>query len=262
MKVALIISTYNRLDALEIVIHSVISQTHQPNEIIIADDGSTNETREIINTFKTKYNLNIIHSWQKDKGFRLSKSRNKAIAKVSSDLIILIDGDVILDKDFVKDHVNFSKKGFFSSGSRVLLNKNATDDAINNKKLCFNIFSRGISNRKNMIRNSIASFISSIPNKSIKGIRGCNISFFYEDYLKVNGFNNDFEGWGREDTEFVIRLFNIGIKRRNLRFGGIQYHLWHGNESDDRLMCNDKILMRTIQEKLSWCQNGVDKFLK
>ena len=112
MRVSLIITTYNRPDALLLVLRSIELQTSTPNEVIIADDGSGDDTKETIRAFQKTSDLNIIHSWQKDSGFRAAKSRNKAIAKSSNDYIILIDGDMILHPKFIQDHVNNAESGY------------------------------------------------------------------------------------------------------------------------------------------------------
>ena len=104
MRVSLIITTYNRPDALMLVLQSIANQTKLPEEVIIADDGSDDKTKKLITNYQESSSLNIIHSWQEDKGFRLAKSRNKAIAISNFEYIILIDGDVILHPKFIQDH--------------------------------------------------------------------------------------------------------------------------------------------------------------
>ena len=130
--VSLIISTYNWVDALELCLDSVVKQTRLPDEVIIADDGSTKETKQLLDKYFSK--LNIIHVWHEDNGFRLSEIRNKAIAKSSSEFIIQIDGDIILNKYFIIDHINKSKPNFFTVGSRVLLNDKLSKKIIKHNK--------------------------------------------------------------------------------------------------------------------------------
>ena len=113
MRLSLIITTYNRPESLELVLISVMNQTIVPEEVLIADDGSTSETKELISRFQQDSKLNIIYSWQEDKGFRAAKSRNKAIAKSNTDYIVLIDGDMILHPRFIENHVNDAKSGYF-----------------------------------------------------------------------------------------------------------------------------------------------------
>ena len=130
MKLTLIITTYNWPEALLLVIKSVRLQSILPDEIIIADDGSTKETREVVNSFKNDVLMNIIFSWQEDKGFRAARSRNNAIIRSTGDYIILIDGDTILHTNFIKEHIDHAESGFFVQGSRVLLSEKETKKAL------------------------------------------------------------------------------------------------------------------------------------
>jgi glycosyltransferase involved in cell wall biosynthesis len=257
MKISLIITTYNWPESLLLVLESVRCQVTTPSEIIVADDGSDFKTKEVINNFNNDYGLNIIHSWQEDKGFRAAKARNKAILHASGDYIILIDGDTILHPNFVKDHCDFAEPGYFVQGSRVLISYKETHKVIVKKNINFSLFSQNISNRKNSIHSEFLSYLFSSKINSIHGIKSCNMAFFREDCMKINGFNNDFEGWGREDSEFVIRLMNNGINRKNIRFKAIQYHLWHQESPRESLTKNDDILNESILNKTKWCQNGL-----
>jgi len=260
MKVSLIITTYNRPEALNEVLKSIIKQSKIPYEVIIADDGSINTTKDLIIGYKKKSKLNLIHSWQEDKGFRAARSRNKAIAKARGEYIILIDGDMILERSFISDHINNSRKGFFIQGTRTLLSQNLTQEILNGGKANLNFFQRNLINRKNSIRSSFLSKIFSKSKNSLEGVKTCNMSFFLNDFYAVNGFNNDIQGWGREDSEFCARLMNTGIRRKNLRFSAIQFHLWHGLENRKSLEKNDLILKDTIDQKLIWCKSGVNEF--
>ena len=148
MRVSLVITTYNRPDALKLVLQSINSQSVSPNEIIIADDGSKNSTKKCIDEFKKKSSILLVHSWQEDKGFRVAKSRNKAIAKSKFDYIILIDGDVVLHDKFIEDHLKHAEMGFFVQGSRVLLNQKATKKVFSNN--CnFSFYNKPLSVGKN-----------------------------------------------------------------------------------------------------------------
>ena len=87
------------------------------------------------------------------------------------------------------------------------------------------------------------------------------MAFFKQDCLNINGFNNDFEGWGREDSEFIVRLLNSGINRKNIRFNAIQFHLWHKENIRDCLEKNNEILQDAIDNESKWCYSGIDSFL-
>ena len=262
MKLTLIITTYNWPESLLLVFESIKCQTILPYEVIIADDGSTKDTKNLINSLKKDLNLNIIHSWQEDIGFRASRSRNKAIFKSSGDYIVLIDGDMILHNNFLQDHINNSEPGYFIQGSRVLLSKKKSRKILIDKKINISFFTGGLKNRKNSIHSNFLSKIFLTKENNLKGIRSCNMSFYRRDCFNINGFNNDFEGWGREDSEFVVRLKNSGIKRKNIRFNAIQFHLWHNESSRASLSENDSMLNDAINNQLCWCKNGLSSIGK
>ena len=261
MRVSLIITTYNWPESLFLVLLSIKNQTKVPEEVIIADDGSTAETKEIIDKFQKDSRLNIIHSWQKDNGFRVARARNKAIAKSSGDYIILIDGDIILHPKFIQDHFNNAKIGYFIQGSRVLLSQDISEKIIISKKINFSFYSKGLNSRKNAIQSSFLSKIFSKTNNSLRGTKCCNISFFKQDCVNVNGFNSEFEGWGREDSEFVVRLLNDGINRKKLLFNAIQFHLWHREIDRTSLDYNDQLFQKSIEHKLTSCKKGINEFI-
>jgi len=261
MHVSLIITTYNRPDALLLVLYSIELQTLVPHEVIIADDGSGDDTKDTILAFQKTSDLNIMHSWQKDNGFRVAKSRNKAIAKSSSDYIILIDGDMILHPEFIQDHFNNAEPSYFIQGSRLLLTENATKDALEKMSVHFSFFSRGIQNRKNTIHSNFLSKLFSKKKNYLRGIKTCNMSFFKKDCININGFNNDFEGWGREDSEFIVRLLNSGINRKNLRFNAVQFHLWHNENERNFLELNNELLDKAVDNNLTYCENGISRYI-
>ena len=258
MKLTLIITTYNWPESLLLVIESIKRQTILPDEVIIADDGSAKETKDLINNFKKDTDLNIIHLWQEDMGFRAARSRNNAIFKSSGDYIVLIDGDTILHCDFIKDHIMNAEPGNFVQGTRSLISKKQTNKALIEKKINFSFFSFGLKNRKNSIHSNLLSSIFSNDKNHLSGVKSCNMAFYKKDCMQINGFNNQFEGWGREDSEFVVRLINSGVKRKNVRFNAIQFHLWHNENPRISLIKNDEILNDAIHNKKNWCKNGIN----
>lgn len=254
--VGLIISTYNWPEALELVLQSVSKQAIMPDQIIITDDGSGESTRSLIDHMKL-YLPNITHCWQEDDGFRKTIILNQAIKICETELIIQIDGDMILHPDFVKDHLRIAEKGYYTQGSRVLTNQPFSERLLNNNKLHPTILKKGISNKVNGLHVPLLQNILSYYKKGLKGTRGCNMAFWKSDIVKVNGYNQDIIGWGKEDTELIVRLYNNGVKRKNLKFGGIQYHIYHPENSRDHLESNIKILENAIEQKIAWCQNGI-----
>jgi len=262
MKLTLIITTYNWPESLLLVIDSIKLQTILPDEIIIADDGSDKETKDLIININNESNLNIIHSWQEDFGFRAAKSRNRALLKSSGDYIVLIDGDMLLHRQFIQDHIIAAEPGFFIQGTRVLLSKMHTQKALAKKEVSFSFFSSELKNRKNSIHSKLLSSIFSSKKNHLRGIKSCNMAFYKKDCININGFNNEFEGWGREDSEFVVRLMNSGVKRKNVRFNAIQFHLWHNENSRISLERNNLMLENAINNCIQWIENGINSIKK
>ncbi len=261
MNISLIITTYNWKEALELSLNSSLNQIKKPMEIIVADDGSDPSTAEVISRVAASSSVPVIHSWQQDKGFRLSTSRNKAIARARGEYIILIDGDIILEKHFICDHARFARSGFFIQGTRVLLNKKLSREILLQKKMTGSFCSRGVENRKNCLRSNILADLFSFQSKGRSGVRTCNFAFWRKDALAVNGFNEEFVGWGREDSEFTARLLNKGLVRRNVKFNALAYHLFHVISDRSHLEKNDGLLQEAVQEKRSWCKKGVSQYL-
>lgn len=262
MNTTLLVTTYNWPEALNCTLQSIANQSVMPNEIIIADDGSTKETFDLIEKWQKKIKTPIIHSWQEDQGFRAAASRNKAIAKSSGEYIIMIDGDLLLHPEFIKDHIKHSKHNQFTIGTRVLLTEEYSKELLLNDLPSFKVSGKDIiSNSKNRINNSFLSNLISYKTLSHKQVRSCNMACFKSDLLKVNGFNEDFIGWGREDTELVVRLLNANIKRKNIKFNANVLHIYHKENSKKMLPANDVLLADVISSKLNRCLNGVDKYM-
>lgn len=261
IKTSLLISTYNWAKALDLVLLSVQRQTVLPNEILIADDGSTEETKILIESFQNKFSIPVKHFWHKDDGFRKSIILNKAIASSTADYIIQVDGDCILHKDFVKDHLILAEKEVYLYGSRVNIQKDYLNTLFSSKKTHFGLFSKGIKKRTRTLHIPILSKMFKKTNELPHKFRGCNTSFWKKDIIAVNGYNEDFKGWGREDSELIMRMINNGILGKRIRYRGIVYHIFHNENSRERLTINDDIQQKTINEELTWCKNGIDKYL-
>ena len=149
VKVSLIITTYNWKEALEVALISAFSQTVLPDEIIVADDGSRSGTRKLVELMAKDSPRPVCHSWQEDKGFRLARSRNRAIARAKGEYIILVDGDVVLERHFIEDHLTFCRPGFFIQGTRVLLSSELSGKVLKKKNMDLSLCYRGVENRKN-----------------------------------------------------------------------------------------------------------------
>ncbi|HPI79411.1 MAG TPA: galactosyltransferase-related protein, partial [Cyclobacteriaceae bacterium] len=143
----------------------------------------------------------------------------------------------------------------------VLLSDETTRRVIKDKRLSVAFFEPGIRNRFNSFFSPLLSKIVSRTTNRLEGTRTCNMAFWKSDFIKINGFNEDIVGWGREDTEMAVRLMNTGVKRYNLKLVGFGYHLFHPENSREMLSVNDGILSKTISERLMRCVNGVNKYM-
>ena len=256
-QVSLIITTYNWKEALQLSLQSALAQMTQPLEIIVADDGSRQDTAVMVREMATRSAIPIIHSWQQDRGFRLARSRNRAIAQARGEYIVLIDGDILLEEHFIADHLRFARPGFFVQGGRALLKARLSQQVLTQKKLPPKFCGMWVENRKNCLRSSLLAHLFSFKSSRLRGIKTCNFAFWKSDAMAINGFNESFEGWGREDSEFTARLMHRGVKRLNLRFHALAYHLHHPPRGRERLRMNDQILHQTMAERKCWCDKGL-----
>ncbi|MBR1375311.1 MAG: glycosyltransferase family 2 protein [Cardiobacteriaceae bacterium] len=256
---ALIITTFRRPDALEKVLQSVLNQSVLPTEIIVAEDDLSDETVKIIEKFRAQTSTPILHIRQEHNGFRLALIRNKAILAASAQYLIFIDGDCVLERNFVADHQKYAKQNCFLQGSRALLNKEKTEKFLKSEEIKISFFDAGFDgNRKNALRLPfISNFLIRRLDQKLKGIRACNFSLFRTDCLLANGFDSSFIGWGREDSEFIARLYNNGIYRRKIKFSALMYHLWHEPNSRQNLKENEEKLSKTIASQLKTTANGI-----
>lgn len=262
MKTSILVATYNWPDAFRLCLKSILSQRVLPDEIVIADDGSTAETSDVIRDITISSPVPVIHVWQEDDGFRLAQIRNKAIARCSGDYIIQIDGDLILHRDFVGDHIRFARRASFVSGSRVNLDQQLSSRLLGERSTTVSVFSKGT---KNFLNGLHLPFLSAVYENHKKDdvfrLRGCNMAFWKEDLIAVNGYNEAMTGWGREDSELAVRLCNTGIEKRLIKFSAIVFHLYHHERSRESLNVNDSILQESICEKKSRCNQGLDAYL-
>jgi glycosyltransferase involved in cell wall biosynthesis len=233
---SLIIATYNWETALDLVLASVHAQSTPPGEVIVADDGSGPATQEVVERWIRRLTVPLRHVWQEDRGFRLAASRNRALAVTRGEYVLMIDGDMLLHEKFVQSHLAFARRGTY-----------------------VHFLAPGIGNRINAIHLPALARLHRGARGPIDRTRGANMAFWIADIRRVNGFNEDIEGWGYEDIEFAARLQNAGVVRRNLKFGGVAYHLHHRLKPEDPHANRDHF-ERVMREGVTWCPNGLDKY--
>lgn len=260
-KCSLVTPTYNWPEALELLLISIVNQTVLPNEVIIADDGSGDDTRKLIELYKSKFPVPLIHVWHEDVKNRKPRIMNKAIAKAQYEYIIEIDGDIIMNKHFVEDHLNNSQKGFYLFGSRVNIQQSLLPDLFSKKIVHFNFFSKEIKKRGRTLRIPLLMKFAKIAHQRSSKLRGCNMSFWRENFININGFNESLVGWGIDDSEMIERLHNSGIKGKRLKFAGIAYHIYHKEQSKSHIEINNIIEREAIEKKLTFIEKGINQYL-
>lgn len=263
MRTALVVSTYERPDALAAVLDSVSRQRAAPDEIVIADDGSGPDTRELIASFARRSSVPVRLVSQPHEGFRLTRLRNLAIAASTADYLVFIDGDMLLHEGFVADHRRHARRGCYTQGLRARANPALTARLIAEPRLPLRPWTAGLGalRRAYLLRSRpLASATRRLANHVI-AIKGCNQAFWRADLVRVNGFNEAIEGWGPEDKELCARLAHAGIERQTLMFGGVAIHLHHPPASRATLAANAAVLQDTLRERRAWCERGLDAHL-
>lgn len=261
MRITVAIITYNWPAALERVLESLARQTRLPDEVIVTDDGSTDETRRVIERVASTYPVRLVHLWQPDDGARMSRARNRAIAAATGDYVIILDGDMVAEPHFIADHEAFATRGCYVQGSRVLSDETLTRRMLADGSVRATFFTPGIERRRHTLRMPALARWYAKPSQKTRGIKSCNMGFWREDLLALNGFNEGMTGWGREDTELVTRAFHAGLQRRDLRFSALATHLYHRTRKNLVDNPNDRILDETRKRGLVRCELGVDQHL-
>ena len=269
MKVSVIISTYNNPAWLEKVLWGYESQTHKDFELIIADDGSGEPTRGLIEKFKTESCLELIHVWHPDDGFQKSAILNKAIQASTTDYLVFSDGDCIPRSDFLQVHVKNAEKGFFLSGGYFMLPMDTSqaitrEDIINGN--AFNVgwlVDHGLKKTYKTLKLTSSGWQERLLNyftPTKPTWNGHGSSGWRSDIVAVNGFNEDMK-YGGQDRELGERLVNFGIKGKQIRYSAIVVHLDHkrGYNTAESIARNKKIRNETRSKRKVWTAFGIVK---
>ena len=258
--ISLIAVTYNWPEALAAVLESVLRQRVLPAEVLIADDGSRDNTRQVVERYAAKLSVPLHHIWQEDRGFRAAAARNKALARVSGDRVVFIDGDVILHAEFVASHQAFARPGEYIQGSRAPLDDRRTAALLVDPTQVPHWSQPGVRRLQNAIHAPWLSGLIPSPRDGRSGTRSCNLGVWRTDALHVNGFDEMYEGWGREDTDFCTRLLNAGVRRRDLKFAAVQFHLKHPDLPREAEPRHEARLADVIRERRVSAERGVDQY--
>ena len=259
--ISLLIATYNWPQALALVLASVRAQRVPPLEVVIADDGSGDDTRRVIEREGQHFPVPIVHVWHEDTGFRLAAIRNKAIAQSRGEYVVQIDGDIVVHSEFMAGHVRFARRGSYVQGSRALLSEAVTNRLFAGEDVPMSWYAPGITHRANAVYAPwLVPFVRG-PRGALLRTRGCHMAFWRDDLIRVNGYDEQMEGWGREDSELALRLINAGVVRRNLKFSSVAFHLWHRTANQDAVARNHERFERTQRERLTRAECGLDQYV-
>lgn len=269
LEISVIISTYNHPDWLEKVLLSYDFQTFKDFEVIIADDGSNEKTRLLIDNMKSQVSYPMLHIWHEDNGFQKTIILNKATMASRSSYLLYTDGDCIARNDFIQTHIKLREKGYFLSGGYFKLPLNISEliskDDIK-KQRCFDIDWLRNHGLKNSFKNNKitstgwkAKFLNKIT-PTTPSWNGHNVSGWKSDILAANGYDERMQ-YGGEDRELGERLFNKGIKAKQVRYSAICLHLDHQRVyvKPEMIEKNQKIRLTTKNKKVTKTLYGIEK---
>ena len=266
-KISIIVTTYKWPDALGLVLDALNQQSYSNFEVIVADDGSPKSTERLVYKYKNKFKTKLYYVWHQDTGFRTSAIRNKAIAKSTGSYIIFLDGDCIPRRNFISSHIELCERGYFVTGNRILLSRSYTKNILSGKKdiTRYSFMKWMLLFAKNKINRLLP--LVTLPGlkwryKNITKWQGaitCNMAAWKDDLLDINGFNEEYKGWGLEDSDLVVRLLNSGKKRKEGRYATGVFHLWHKKNSRQHTERNYSMLMNAIDTSMTFVDKGISK---
>ncbi len=260
VSISLVISTYNQPDALAKVFRGLHRQTRWPNEVLLSDDGSGGPTKDIISRFAADAPVPVRHLWHPHEGFRKTIILNQTLASATGDYLIFTDADCVPHQQFVADHAALAERGFWVQGRRCFVREEfvpafeAVKTPVWRWMLAGKITgaAKGIRWPVPIVRRDTAQ----------RGIIGCNMGFWRDDLIAVNGYDEDYSGWGvGEDSDIGTRLYHLGRRRKFVYGRAITFHLNHPPLPRGHHAASLARLAETIAGKKVRCENGLDKHI-
>lgn len=267
---SLVITTYNWKDALALCLRSVAAQRVRPVDVVVADDGSRPDTGELVREFARGFPTRLVHAWQEDAGFRAARVRNLGTARSTGDYVIFVDGDMLLHRDFVADHLALARRGIYLQGGRLNASPTETQRLLAGGRPRFSPLMPFADDLRGELKREHALRLPWLARRRLDAARGgtimsCNMGIWRADLDLVNGFDEAYEGWGREDNDLAERLNHAGIERRAVRWAALAIHLWHPTRrpagvdpmSREWTTPNDALLERTLRTRAVRCERGL-----
>lgn len=256
---SLIISTSDNPVALNLVLEAISLQTRAPAELLIADDGSDDQTTAVIERWSARLPFPVQRFWQPHQGFRKTVILNRTVRAATGDYLIFMDGDCLPHRRFVADHLRHAQPGAFVQGRRAGIRARYVRQVSPRRFHPLMLFlARRLYGLRRGLRRPWA--IVRVNDRSL--IQGCNFAVWRDDFFRVNGYDESFVGWGHEDTELAERLCNSGLICKTVIGQAIVYHLDHPRVARYRIAVNERILERTKREKRTRCERGIEQEIR
>ena len=270
MKLAVVVTTYNRPDALRAVLEGYAAQSDGSFELVVADDGSTAATGNLVRDFAARAPFACRHVWHEDDGFRAAAIRNKAVCETPAEYIVFTDGDCIPGVHFVARHRALAERGWFVAGNRVLLSRGFTERVLA-ERIPIHEWTgrRWVQARLAGDVNRLAPLLplrdgpwrKRRPNQW-EGVKTCNLAVWRDDLMEVNGLDETYTGWGMEDSDLVVRLLRAGVMHKSARFSAPVFHLWHQENDRSRLPGNQARLREVLAAGTIRARCGLDRYTR
>jgi glycosyltransferase involved in cell wall biosynthesis len=266
--ISVIITSYNSSACLRLVLAALERQTDRAFEVIIADDGSNEQELASIRQIMASCHFPVQMVWQEDQGFRAAKARNRAVVQAVGDYLVFLDGDCIARPDFIAQHRALAEPGYWVPGNRILLSKNFTQGLFtaDQAEFCDHLLYwcyqrwRGACNRCLPLFRWPRSWGRKQCLTRWQGAKTCNLGVWKQDFLGVNGFDERYQGWGYEDSDFVIRLIRSSIYRKSGRFAIPVFHCWHPENNRTDTEQNLARLNQVMSSDAVSAALGVDQY--
>ena len=263
--ISVVVTTYNREDALDAVLRALAAQSDRNFEIVIADDGSGPDTALLVESWKPRLSLPLKHVRHEHRGFSGGEIRNRGIRASEGTLCIFLDGDCLARPDFIAVHRRLYEPGWFVIGNRILLSREVTAailaQGLAPQMWSFNgLLRQRLSGGVNRLLPAVhlpLGPLRKLQQNSWRGAQTCNFAVARSDLDRVDGFDNTFIGWGYEDSDLAIRLMRAGVRRKDGRFATGVFHLWHPWNDRAQVSANRQRLDQTINSSRVAASRGL-----
>jgi glycosyltransferase involved in cell wall biosynthesis len=263
--ISVIVSTYDREDALDAVFRSLARQGDRNFEIVVADDGSGPDTAALVWRWQPTLGVKLLHVWHENHGFRAAEIRNRAVCASAGSYCIFLDGDCIAAPDYVATHRRLAEQGWFVTGNRALLSRSTTEAVLAGRvepahwglaTLAMQRIGGRVNRISPLLRLPVGPLRKLRP-QAWRDARSCNLAIWRSDLERVDGFDASYSGWGREDSDLLIRLLRSGARRKDGNFATGVLHLWHPEADRSSLPENERRLANVIASRRVRADRGI-----